>query len=160
MKKFVLFMGTIFFTASFIQAQALPAKIKTYLNKNYKGWKLASTSSDCAEEYRRAVVSGNFDNDKKMDYAVKIIKGRKGYLLAFLARKNNYETHILHNMSASEIKYTALGVFRKGEKYTTGDEEEENPSFIILKNDVPFDGPCASDAGGIHLYRDGKFVTY
>lgn len=138
----------------------LPAKIKKYLNLNYRGWKLASTSDFCSEEYRRNVISGDFDGDGKTDYGAKIIRGKKGFLLAFLERKNRYVVHILHATTASEIKNTALGVYRKGEKYSPGDEEAENSSSMILKNDAPFDGPCASDTGGIHLYRNGKFIAY
>lgn len=147
-------------TAVKVADVTLPAKIKKYLNLNYRGWKLASTSDFCSEEYRRNVISGDFDGDGKTDYSAKIIRGKKGFLLAFLERKNSYMVHILHATTASEIKDTALGVFRKGEKYTSGDEEGESSSSMILKNDAPFDGPCASDTGGIHLYRNGKFIAY
>ncbi len=138
----------------------LPTKIKTYLNLTYRGWKLASTSDFCSTEFRRAIVSGDFDGDGKIDYTVKIVKGSKGYVLAFLARNNRYETHILHSIKASDVIDTGLSIFRKGEKYSTGDVGDENPTSITLKNDAPFDGPCASDTGGIHIYKNGRFVAY
>ncbi len=152
-KKFAIIFVLILSLANFAQAQTLPTKIKSYLNKNYRGWKISPTPSYCGDG--KSVVSGDFNGDKKRDYAAKIFKGKKGYVIAFMARKDNYAPFLFHNTTAEDTKNTALLIYRKGEKYYT--ELGEESSAITLKNDALYDSPCESDAGGIHLFRNGKF---
>ncbi len=46
-------------------AQTLPTQIKSYLNKNYKGWKLQK--DECYPDAAgKAVVTGNFNGDKNL----------------------------------------------------------------------------------------------
>ena len=139
--------------ANLAQAQTLPVKIKSYLNKNYSGWKIAPTPSYCGDG--KSIVSGDFNGDKKTDFAAKIFKGKKGYVIAFLAQANDYKPYLFHSLTAAETKETALILYRKGEKYYT--ELGEESSAMTLRNDAPYDSPCESDAGGIHLFRNGKF---
>ena len=154
MKKIALLFGMILFSINFVQAQTLPAKIKTYLNKNYKGWKLSPSKEGCGEETNNGVVNGNFNADKKLDYAVKITRGKKGYIIAFLAQKQNYKAFILHNYSAEEANTQSLTTYKKGEIF------KYNEKSIRLNFDAPTDYFCESDVGGIHLYQNGKFVAY
>ena len=144
---------TLIVLANLAQAQTLPVKIKSYLNKDYSGWKISPTPNHCGDG--KSVVSGDFNGDKKTDYAAKMFKGRKGYIIAFLARGTNYTPHLFHSLTAAETKETALIIYRKGEKYYT--EPGEESSAITLKTDVPYDSPCESDAGDIHIFRNGKF---
>jgi hypothetical protein len=144
-------------TANSKMTTALPLQIRGYLNKNYPGWKLMPTADGCSARFRGASASGDFDGDGGRDYLVKFVKRGRGYIMAFLKRKSDYEAHVLHgNMSGAEIKSTGISVFRKGERVPTGDAEEDG-STEVLTNDAPFDGPCESDAGGVHTYRNGKF---
>lgn len=152
-KKFVAIFVLIISFANLAQARTLPVKIKSYLDKNYAGWKISPTPSYCGEG--KSVISGDFNGDRKTDYAVKIFKGKKGYVIAFMARKNNYMPFLFHSMTAAETKNTALILYRKGEKYYT--ELGEESSAMTLKTDAPYDSPCESDAGGVHLFRNGKF---
>lgn len=98
-------------------AQALPLGIRSYLNRNYSGWTLNSVANHCYPKFKRAVVIGDFDGDGKRDYVGKIVRGQRGYFLALLKRKEDYETHVLESMSIAEIKRTGLSISRKGEKY-------------------------------------------
>jgi hypothetical protein len=151
----------IFFFALFLlipslnHAQVLPAKVRGYLNSNYLGWKQTATSSFCSSDFARSVVAGDFDGDRKRDYAVKFTKGNKGYIVAFLERRSNYETHVLESDSAQGIKNTGLNISRKGEKYPVGGDY---PDVVYgrLPNDAPMIGPCASHAGH-YVYRNGRF---
>lgn len=144
-------------TASSKMAQALPPQIRVYLNKNYPGWRLFPMADGCSAEFRGASASGDFDGDGGRDYLVKFTKRGRGYIIAFLKRKSGYQAHVLHeNMPGSEIRHTGISVFRKGQRVPTGDSEEDG-STEVLTNDAPFDGPCESDAGGVHIYRNGKF---
>ena len=152
-RKFGAIYLLIFSFANLAQAQTLPVKIKSYLNKNHSGWKISPTPNYCGDG--KSIVSGDFNGDKKTDYAAKIFKGKKGYIIAFLARGTNYTPYLFHSLTAAETKETALIIYRKGEKYYT--ESGEESSAMTLKNDAPYDSPCESDAGSIHLFRNGKF---
>ena len=140
-----------------LNAQAvLPLKVRSYLNQNYRGWKLTSMADGCSSEFRRAVATGDFDGDGRRDYLLKFIRGRNGYIIALLERRNGYEAHVLESMSAAAIKSTGIRVFRKGERIPMGESEDQS-SARRLTNDAPFDGPCESDAGGVHVYQNGRF---
>lgn len=141
-----------------VQAQTLPVRIKTYLNKSYKGWKLAPAPT-CSDEYRKSFLKGDFDGDGKTDYAVKFTVRRKGYMVAFLERKSGYRNYILHSTTASGIRQTALGIFAKGREWSLGDFDDPNAKTITLENDAVFDGPCESDDTGIHVYKNGRFQS-
>ena len=148
-----LFLSVLFLCANFIQAQTLSVKIKSYLNKNYKGWKLQK--DECyPDSPGKAVVTGNFNGDKKLDYAVKLVRGKKGFIIAFLARKQSYKAFVLHDTDAEDVKSLSLDVWKKGERFELGEQN------VYLRYDAPSDFRCESDVGGIHLYRNGKFVGY
>lgn len=136
-------------------AQTLPVKIKSYLDRNYKGWKLSRSEKGCGANVNNGIVTGNFNGDKNRDYALKITRGRKGYVIAFLAAGNQgYKPFVLHNTDAGEVKGLSLGVYKKGETYEVEDLR------VFLRYDAPSDFRCESDVGGIHLYRNGKFAAY
>lgn len=138
--------------------KTLPKFIKNHLDRLYKGWKLSPTEKDCAasaEDVNNGIVEGNFNGDKKPDYAVKFTRGKRSYIIAFLALTKGYKAFVLHNYSdADEVKYLSLGIWEKGKTYETEDRS------IVLKYDAPSDFRCESDVGGIHLYQNGKFTAY
>jgi hypothetical protein len=142
----------IVFTTQTNFAQTLPTKIKNYLSKNYKGWKL--TKDKCGGSDSKAVVKGNFNADTKLDYAVKFTRGKKGFIIAFLTQKQIYKAFVLHDTDAKDVEYLSLDVWKKGERFELGEQN------VYLNYDAPSDFRCESDAGGIHLYRNGKFVGY
>jgi hypothetical protein len=143
----------IAFAAQTNFAQTLPTKINSYLNRNYKSWKLQK--DECyPSEPGKAVVTGNFNGDRKLDYAVKFVRGKKGFIIAFLARKQNYKAFVLHNTDAEDVKSLSLDVWKKGERFELGEQN------VYLRYDAPSDFRCESDVGGIHLYRNGKFIDY
>lgn len=144
----------LLFGTQIIFAQTLPADIKSYLNKNYKGWKLSPSEKDCGSETNRGFVKGNFNADRNPDYAVKFTRGKKGFIIAFLAQRGNYKPFVLHNTQAGDINSMSLMTWKKGEIY-----EVENVRFR-LKYDAPAEYRCESDVGGIHYYRNGKFIAY
>ena len=152
-KLVLLSLFLIAFAAQTNFAQTLPPKIKSYLNKNYKGWKLQK--DECfPNEPGKAVVTGNFNGDRKLDYAVKFVRGKKGFIVAFVAQKQDYKAFILHNTDADDVKSLSLDVWKKGDRYELGDQN------VYVKYDAVSDFRCESDAGGIHLYRNGKFISY
>jgi hypothetical protein len=133
-------------------AQTLPKSLKTYLDRNYRDWKLAGECYEKASENKRVLV-GDFDGNGKKDYAVKFVRGSKGFFMAFLANGKRWKPFYLHIYSTDNAKFSDLILFEKGEKYEMGLAGK-------LKHDAPADFRCESDAGGLHVYRNGKFVAY
>jgi hypothetical protein len=146
------FVFIIFFTETGF-AQTLPSEIRKYLNENYKGWKFQGDT--CFSKFpRKAVVAGNFNGDGKLDYAVKFVQGKKGFILAFLAQRRSFKAFVLHATDADDVRYLTLDVSKKGERFELGGQN------VFLNYDAPSDFRCESDVGGIHLYRNGKFIAY
>ena len=137
-------------------AQTLPAKVKSYLNKNYSGWKLSSVTDGCGSDYNNSTVSGDFNGDGKNDYAVKFIKGRRGYILAFVSSGSNYKSHTLESGSTKDIKNQGLGIARKGETYGEIINDDFDRATRRLQNDAPAGGLCESSAY-FYIYRNGAF---
>ena len=111
-------------------------------------------------EVKRSVVSGFFDAGRGRDYAVKFVAGRSGYVIAFIAQGADYKAHVLRSASAVEIKSLNLNIARRGEKYYpnfTPGIDDENASYVHLKNDAVITVPCASDAVAYHIYQNGRF---
>jgi len=135
-------------------AQNLPSAIKTYLNRNYAGWKLSPTRKNCDPNINPGFVAGEFDGDGNRDYAVKFSSGDKGYVLAFLQSGNTFKPFVLHNYTAEEARASSFAIWKKGSIF------EYNNKKLRLKHDSPSDYFCESDVGGIHYYRNGKFVGY
>jgi hypothetical protein len=154
MKAKLVTFSILLFVSHTVFAQNLPVRIKNYLNENYKGWKLSPSKQGCGDETNNGVVKGNFNADKKIDYAVKFTRGKKGYIIAFLAQKQNYKAFVLHNYSAEEANTEYLTTYKSGEIF------KYNKKSIRLNFDAPSDYFCESDDGGIHLYRNGKFIGY
>jgi hypothetical protein len=152
-KRIVIFF-VLFLCASFIQAQSLPTGIKSYLDRNYKGWKLQKDECYGPSQPGKAIVTGNFNGDKKPDYAVKFVRGKKGFIIAYLAQRQDYKAFVLHATDAKDVKYLSLDVWKKGDRYELGGQN------VYVRYDAPSDFRCESDIGGIHLYRNGKFVAY
>ena len=137
--------------SAFSLGQSLPGPIKRYLDGNFRGWELAG---ECYEEGNTRVLTGDFDGDTRRDFAVKFVRGDKGFLMAFLARGRDYRPHYLHIYTAEDAKNSDLKLFEKGGSY------ENEYTRVRLKFDSPADFRCESDSGGVHAYRDGKFIGY
>ncbi len=147
-----IFLGLVFVSQTYF-AQSVPTQIKKYLDRNYKGWKFQK--DQCFPDSQgKAIVTSNFNSDRKLDYAVKFVRAKKGFILAFLAQGQNYKAFVLHNTDAKDVRHLSLEVWGKGERYKLGGNN------VRLKWDAIADFRCESDAGGIHYYQNGKFIAY
>jgi hypothetical protein len=146
MKLFDLFSASAvaFLFAVSTNAQALPAKITNYLNQNYKGWTKSPANRFCSEA-GKYVFTGDFNDDRRTDYIVKLARGNRGYVIAFLTRGAEYRPRVLENVSAREIKDMGVVVYKKGSPYS----ENETAAPVKLKADAPYIGTCGSDDGAL-----------
>ncbi len=87
---------------------------------------------------------------------MKFVKGRNGYILAFVTQGANYKAHVLESATALEMKSTVLDVEKKGKKYPIGGDI---PDYVYgkLPNDAPYTIPCESDAVAFYVYKSGRF---
>lgn len=154
----ISFLFLLFLVVSHVtSAQSLPAKVKSYLDKTYTGWKQSVMASDaeCSDEFKKQVVVGDFDGNGKDDYATRITHKRKGYFMAFIEQKGNYKASILLSLSATDIKHYGLSSSDKGDEYSIGDPYDGGTTGL-LPNDAPVIGPCGSHAAP-YIYRKGRF---
>lgn len=152
---FPLFLLTLLVAGgTTVQAQALPAKVRTYLKKNYSGYKLFAGDRICETQ---AVVSGNFNDDAKPDYAVMLKKGQSGFVIAFLSQGANYKPHTLKSGSSGGINGSFLRVGRKGTEYAEIVNNLGDPRVSRrLKYDAPESGTCEASSY-FWIYRNGTF---
>lgn len=141
MKIFLLLLVNLVALSS-LNAQSLPAKVKTYLDKTYSGWKLTSTAQDCGSDFENSTVSGDFNGDRITDYAVKFNRGRKGYILAFVSNGSVFQPHILESGSVMDFKRQGLAIARKGETYPEIINEDFDRVNKKLQNDALVGGTC------------------
>lgn len=158
----IMFKTLLVFIVLFIPmistAQALSAGAVKYLNDNYSGWKLhtLSRSSGCSPEYRKAVVSGDFDGNRKLDYVARITHKRSGYLIALMSQGKSFSSEILQSGPSADANYMGLSIDRKGGKYYIGDPYDGDNRTARLPNDAPVIGPCESHAYP-YIYKNGSF---
>src|SRR5579864_2534329 len=98
---------------------ALPDAIRSTLNQEYPGWKLAPVTPQVLQEFKKhhinqspSLVSADFDHDGKRDYALQIALTSPGQeeqiILVFLARGEGYEETILQSMGLDPTSYLWL----------------------------------------------------
>jgi hypothetical protein len=152
MKKQILLTAAFFAFGIVSNAQTLPSGVKNYLKKNYPDWE---TTKGCFAE-SKSFVSGDFNGDGKLDYAIAINKDNRDYTLALIAAGKSYKAHDLRGITHDESGQAAanLGVYRKGET-VSGNEDTQSKSFR-LKTDAISIADC--DAYSEVFYWDkGKF---
>jgi hypothetical protein len=135
-------------------AQTLPAKIRKLLDQSYSGWKLHSGDPICKS---RAIISGDFDGNKKTDFAIMLKKGRSGYIIAFLANRTDYKAVILENNAANDMKNSFLTVALKGQNYAgIINDDLDRGQTQKKKTDAPVSGGCEASAY-LYVYNNGRF---
>jgi hypothetical protein len=155
-QNFLVFSLLFFVTSQAISAQTFPTKVKNYLDKRYSGWKLSAVTDGCGADFSKSKVSGDFNGDKKTDYAVKFLKGSKYYIVAFVSIGSNFKPIVLESGSAKEAKYQGLSISHKGEMYGEIINEDFDRTNRRLQNDAPVGGTCESSAY-LYIYKNGAF---
>ncbi|MGE3168744.1 MAG: hypothetical protein AB7G18_07185 [Pyrinomonadaceae bacterium] len=154
MSRFGLLLAIVLsLSFSVVLPRQLPKSLKSYLDRNYRGWNLAGECDEKESDNKR-VLAGDFDGNGRLDYAVKFIRGDRGFFMAFLSRGNRWKPFYLHIWDdTDQAKYSDLMMFGPGDSW----EMVGTPKF---KFDTPADFRCESDVGGPDTYRGGKFVAY
>ena len=139
--------------------------IKVLLDRNFPGWKFPAVSDEDCQSVKTwggkdafaQLIQGDFDDDGRLDYAV-LIELESGtddrglvsrpavYLVAFLARHNEYKMRIVTHEGGA-----CLQILPKGEADYDYDAQRE----FTYAHDTIFSG--WGMGGSSYLYEHGKF---
>lgn len=155
MKKTILLSAVLFAASLLTNAQDLPAKVKTFLSRNYPDWQI---SKKCVERGGESIVAGDFNGDRLTDYAVAISKGNRSYTLALLATADGYKAFNLQALNLGDGVPTGdLGVQRRNTEVVKNPKSEYGGSYRV-KTDAVVIGDCGADYQTFY-WSGGKFVN-
>ncbi len=156
MKKIFVVLAIILAASFIADAQTLPAKVKTYLSKNYPKWEVCKFNK---VEYQanKAIAKGDFNGDGKTDYVVAVTKDDRIYALALLATKNSYEAFNLLAQNEENRWIAGLDVAGKGEEvFLPNDRGDVTKSFRLKTDGIAiYDGEGMAN---IYYWQNGKFL--
>jgi hypothetical protein len=119
------------------------------LKKNYPDWVLAKGCFSDPEIRSKSFVSGDFNGDGKLDYAVMIAKGGRGYTLALITTAKSFKAYNLKGEDYGDSTPLAnLGVEKKGGKLA-------GQTFRI-KTDAVIVAECDANMN-VFYWQNGKF---
>ena len=154
----VLFLFLCCGPASQVYGQELPKPAIQTLNRRFPGWKFVDVSPEVRQfvkDYLKApspvIISGDFDGDRRRDYAALIrrIESRY-YLVIFLRRNSRYKMHVIKDPGG---EYLTLA--KKG----TSDYNYVAQKKITYPNDAISTG--FFEKGGVsYVYHKGRFVSF
>lgn len=152
-------MATVAAAASAPGSTSLPAEVRAALDRQYPGWRFAAQSAVPLKRGHSAEwVSGDFDGDGRLDYAVQIVRPAPAdtaqLVLAFLRRADGYELHELLGYPRNEHSYLARA--RRGERRLDLDQDPNGKKRFVLRTDG-VDVLYAEQAGHTCLFADGRF---
>ncbi len=146
----------------------IPSEIRSMLDKKFPGWKFAEVDEyvrsflreRVSANARPEIITGDFDGNKKADYAVLIKHGKaldesgkaigeNVYAVAFLKQRNGYRLFVL-NADGNAPEYLTLG--RKG---TQSYDFEAGKKFTYANDSI--EGWIFEKAGWAYVYKKGKF---
>ena len=154
----VLFLLLCCGPASQVNGQELPKPAIRILNRRFPGWKFVDVSPEVrkfVKDYLKAaspvIISGDFDGDRRRDYAALIRRlESRYYLVIFLRRNSRYKMHVIKDPSG---EYLTLA--KKG----TSDYNYDAQKKITYANDAISTG--FFEKGGVsYVYHKGRFVSF
>ena len=139
--------------------QDLPKSAVAMLDRRFPGWKFVDVSPEVRkfvkEELKASspvVISGDFDGDRRRDYAALIrrIESRYYYLVIFVRRNTRYKMYVIKDPGG---EYLTLA--KKGMTDYNYEEQKE----ITYANDAILTG--IFEKGGMsYVYKNGKFISF
>ncbi len=136
----------------------IPAAVKECLDRNYPGWRLDPVSAEIQRFFsKRGLqhspnwVTGDFDDDGTLDYAVKIVARGKLYILECLSRQDGVEDRVLVS-GPGPAPEVYLAFYRKGDRAFDFEREQ----FFKIEKDSLEVGYFGK-ASVVFIYDNGTF---
>jgi len=136
----------------------VPNAIRSMLDKEYRGWRLAESPCEVQEYFRHQRVSfapnllnGDFNGDGKRDYALLIEHRNRLIALAFVNKGRGFTKHTLETPPKGEVP-VYLWLYRKGERDT---DYETGKEFVYRTDAI---GVMYYEKAGVsYVYERGRF---
>jgi len=127
------------------------------LDRRFKGWKFSDVSSEVKQFFTEGMkgaspvlISGDFDGNRRLDYAALVQRGSRYYLVIFLRRSGGYRMYIVRNPNG---EYLCLA--RKGTQDYNYDEQRD----VIYANDAILTG-IFEKGGSSYVFKNGRFRSF
>ncbi len=166
MKKIIsgIVLGFVFVGAA--SAQVLPVKIKKFLDDYYTSSEMGKwQQAPGACSGRKWLLTGDFNDDGRTDYLVRILAGRgidrSLHLIGFINEKGDYTPDpFLEEEYTGDTRRTATTIIKKGSSISSTLLGEGEGSTRMLTTDLVNQYICETDAAIVYSYRDGQFKKY
>lgn len=119
MKNLILTLILFAFSPD-LPAQELPVKIKSHLDGTFPGWTFSKNAKYCVPGgagKSRYLITGDFDNNRKPDYVVKIKTKSKGYIIAYLQETGRYKPYTVYSESSDSVEDCRLELIKTKNKH-------------------------------------------
>ncbi|MBK8304656.1 MAG: hypothetical protein IPK98_15130 [Chloracidobacterium sp.] len=166
MKKIIsgIVLGFVFVGAA--SAQVLPVKIKKFLDDYYTSSEMGKwQQAPGACSGRKWLLTGDFNDDGRTDYLVRILAGRgidrSLHLIGFINEKGDYTPDpFLEEEYTGDTRRTATTIIKKGSSISSTLLGEGEGSTRMLTTDLVNQYICETDAAIVYSYKDGQFKKY
>ncbi|MEQ1921061.1 MAG: hypothetical protein ABL952_01005 [Pyrinomonadaceae bacterium] len=159
-----LLFGLIFAAAAY--AQVVPAKIKKFLDDYYTSADMGKwQQAPGACSGKKWLLTGDFNNDGRTDYLVRILAGkgveRSLHLIGFINEKGDYiPDPFFEEAYTGDTRRTATTIIKKGSSISSTLLGEGEGSTRMLTTDLVNQYICETDAAMVYSYTDGQFKKY
>lgn len=138
--------------------EGLPRSARAKLDRKLPGWKFTDASPAVREfvkNYLKAsaspvLIRGDFDGNRKRDYAVLVTAGSKTYLAIFLTRRTGYKMHVFEEPSTD---YLMLA--ERGSRAYNYDQQRQ----ITYANDAIVT-VIFEKGGSSYVFQNGRFRSF
>ena len=137
--------------------ERLPTPVRVMLDRRFKGWKFSDVSLEVKQFFKESmkgaspvVIRGDFDGNRRLDYAALVQRASRYYLVIFLRRSEGYRMYIVRNPNG---EYLCLA--RKGTQDYNYDEQRE----ITYANDAILTG-IFEKGGSSYVFKNGRFRSF
>lgn len=135
----------------------LPTQVRVILNRNFSGWKLSDVNPQVSQFFIEnmrgtspVVISGDFDGNRRVDYAALVQWRSRDYLVIFLRRSADYKMYVIKDPGGD---YLCLA--KKGTRGYNYEEQKE----ITYANDAIFTG-FFEKGGSSYVLKNGRFRSF
>jgi hypothetical protein len=135
----------------------LPMPVRVMLNRRFSGWKFSDVSpevrqffKDNLREASPVVISGDFDGNRGLDYAVLVQWASRYYLVIFLRRSADYKMYVIKDPAGDY-----LSLARKGTRGYNYEVQKE----ITYANDSIITG-FFEKGGSSYVFKNGRFLSF
>jgi len=152
---FVLSASSVSWAQSF--PNELPTSVRVMLNRRFSGWRFGDVSPEVRQFFKEnmrgaspVVISGDFDGNRRRDYAVLVQRRGRYYLVIFLRRAADYKMYVIKDPNG---EYLSLG--KKGTRAYNYDEQKE----ITYAHDAILTG-IFEKGGSSYIFKSGRFRSF